>query len=505
MTVRRNILASWTAHLVTLVVGLFLVRYVKDTLGDQGYGAWIFVNSIAGYTGLLYAGFGAAICRYTAKYHTSENWTALNQTASSIFTVYAINSLLCVVGAIVLALFAPSISDWQGESIFDVRLTMLIIGVAAMVGMLGSVFGGILIGVHRFDIKRTIQIAGTVARVILVVSLLQWRPGLVSMAIAFLCVNIGENLAYYLCARHVVPQLQVSLRGARREVYAETLPFVGWNALSMVSEYLIYLTDTVVIGCVLGTAAVTPYYIALRLCQMMRLPIDHVAEAALPRAGELHTLGHREELHGLVERMFGLSFALIGGFFIGSWYFGERVLTTWLGTGNEASAPILLLLVGAQLVAVPCNVLKKILMGTGQVRGPATLDLIQAALNLVLSLILIRYWGVIGVAWGTVIPILLIELTLLVPYAAHEFGLPLRQFLTRSLLPQLPIFAALMVFSSVVSQWALEMNWFVLLGITAGGGAVFVGSWLAMRSLQRMVESFDRPVSEVTQLTTPSQ
>ncbi|MEZ6057535.1 MAG: MATE family efflux transporter [Planctomycetaceae bacterium] len=498
MTVRRNILASWMAHLVTLVVGLFLVRYVKDTLGDEGYGAWILVNSIAGYTGLLYAGFGAAICRYTAKYHTSQDWTALNQTASSIFTVYAANSLLCVVGAIALAYFAPSISDWEGETITDVRMTMLIIGVAAMVGMLGSVFGGILIGVHRFDIKRTIQIAGTIGRLLLVVVLLYWKPGLVSMAVSFLCVNIGENLAYYLCARRAVPQLRVSVWGARRDVYAETLPFVGWNALSMISEYLIYLTDTVVIGCYLGSAAVTPYYIALRLCQMMRLPLDHVAEAALPKAGELHTLGKREELHRLIVQTFGLAFVLIGGFFVGSWYFGERVLTTWLGTGNEASVPILLLLVGAQLVAVPCNVLKKILMGSGQVRGPATLDLIQAVLNLVLSLILIRSWGVIGVAWGTLIPILLIELTMLVPYAARQFGFPLWQLLMRSLLPQIPILAALIFYSDAVSRLPLGMHWFALLGIAMGGGGVFVGSWWATRYIQRFVSSSRRPIPDAS-------
>ena len=57
MTLQRNILISWLSHATTLLVGLFLVRFVKGTLGDDGYGAWIFVNSIANYATLLYLGF----------------------------------------------------------------------------------------------------------------------------------------------------------------------------------------------------------------------------------------------------------------------------------------------------------------------------------------------------------------------------------------------------------------------------------------------------------------
>ncbi|MEZ5948647.1 MAG: polysaccharide biosynthesis C-terminal domain-containing protein [Planctomycetaceae bacterium] len=49
------------------------------------------------------------------------------------------------------------------------------------------------------------------------------------------------------------------------------------------------------------------------------------------------------------------------------------------------------------------------LTGTGYVRLPALLFAAEAAVNLILSLILIRWWGVVGVALGTLIPLLLME------------------------------------------------------------------------------------------------
>jgi len=476
MTVRRNIIASWLAHAVTLVVGLFLVRYVKDTLGDDGYGAWIFISSVAGYAGLLYAGFGAAICRYTAKHHTNEEWDELNSVASSIFSVYAVNSLLCLLGGVAFAIVAPYVADWEGQSLSDIRIAVVLVGAGFMLNMLGSVFAGILIGVHRFDIKRSITVTSILLKVGLLIAVFQWDTGVVGMAVVLLILAVGENIAYYLFAKRCVPQLSIRIRHIRRDVFKEMLPFVSWNAVSMVSHYLIYLTDTVVIGMTLGTSSVTPYYIALRLAQMMQMPVEQVAEVIIPKVGELHVRKEFAKLSVLIERIFGLAILLMAGFFIGSWYFGGRVFTTWLGPGNESSHLILIILVASQVVAMPARVFKNSLLAIGEIRGPGLLDLSQAIVNLVLSLILVRGYGVIGVAWGTLIPIVTIELFLLVPYTTRKLNLSLSRLIVHSVLPQLPALAALFAYSRAIAAMDLPQTWNNLLGITAGGGAVLVGA-----------------------------
>ncbi len=499
MTVRRNILAGWLAHALTLVVGLFLVRYVKDTLGDAGYGAWIFVSSVAGYAGLLYAGFGAAICRYTTKHHTLGDWESLNEVASSIFSVYAINSLIAMAGAVVFALVAPWVSDWEGQTLGDVRWTILLIGLSTMVGMLGSVFGGILVGIHRFDINRAIQISGTLVRLGLVVGFLHLRPGLVSMAAAFLVVTVVENVAYVVCAKRLLPTLAVHWRRARLATLKECMPFVSWNAVGMVSDYLIYLTDTVVIGVLLGTAAVTPYYIALRLCQMVRMPLEQVAEAVLPKAGELHARQRSVELRSLVTRSMGLALLLSGGFMIGATYFGERLITTWLGVGNEASPPILLILLAAQVFTLPLQVPRKALLGIGDVRWPATIDLMQAVLNLGLSLVLVRSWGIAGVAWGTFIPMVAIDLGILLPYVCRKLEIPVSQLIGDVVAPQVLPFAVLLGFCELASRLDLRLTWINLVGITVTGGALL----LATRGAGLLIERSRRHRTTLAAATSP--
>ncbi len=490
MTLRRNILTSWASHAVTLMVGLFLVRFIKDTLGDAGYGAWIFVNSIVGYATLLYFGFGAAVSRYTARHHALRDWPGLNRVLSSIFVIYGINGLFAIAAAGGVAAAAPLLSDWEGQSLREVRVVIVLLGGNAAVGLWGSVFGGVLIGIQRFDVYRSVQIVCTLLRLGLFVAGLHWRPSILSLAVASLAVTAAENLTYFVAARWLVPALRVSPRLASVGALRECFSFTAFNAVVLLSDFLIGLTDTVVIGCVLGTAATVPYYIALRLCQMVQTPLEHVAEVMLPKSAELQTRRQPAELRRLVLRGFGVSLLLLGGVMIGAAYFGDRLIRTWLGPEETDSPAILLVLLGAQLIALPLRVPKMTLLGLGRVRALALFNVVQATANLVLSLILIRHWGVIGVAWGTFLPALVCELGLLVPYTCRVLGLRVRDLLVQGVGPQLLPFAALWWYCEWMALVPWAETWPNLLLITGLGGSVLLAvrgaeHWWSQRWRQR--------------------
>lgn len=475
MTLRRNILASWLSHALTLVVGLYLVRYVKGTLGDTGYGAWIFVSAIAGYSGLLYMGFGAAVCRWSAKYHALQDWSGLNRVLSSIAAVYAFNSLIAIAAAGLCAGLAPSLSDWEGQSLTEVRQVLLLLGVNAAASLWGSVYAGLLFGIQRLDLQRAVVVSCTLVRAALTIVGLHYAPTLLVMAGTFLAVTVIENTAYYVLAHRLVPQLNLSWRHVSKSAFRECYGFTAFNALSMISDYLISLTDTIVIGCMVGTAATVPYFIAQRLCQMARAPLEQLAEVMLPKAGELQARGEQERLRQLILRTTGLSLLLSGGFAIGSWYFAERLLLTWLGPGNEASWPILMVLLAVQVIGLPLHVSKMALLGLGEIRVPALLDAAQAVANLVLSVVLVQAWGVIGVAWGTLIPAVVFNLGLLLPYACRRLGITGGRLSQETLLPQVLPLAALWLYCVATAPIDWPMNWLSVIAIAACGGSLLIG------------------------------
>jgi O-antigen/teichoic acid export membrane protein len=436
-------------------------------------------------------GFGATMCRYVADRSSRRQWDELNQVVSSINAIYCTMAGVVVLCAGGLSLLAPLVDRWGDQPVGEIQLVIMLQGLSTAIGMLGSVYGGVLIGGQRMDLKQSIETGSALVRFGLIFSLLSWRPSLTSLSLVFLLVTIVENWLLYLLAHRTIPTLSVRFAHFRKPILKECFGFTSYSALALIAEQLIFMTDTIVIGLCLGTEAVVPYAIALRICQMAQSPLAKIGEAMLPKAGELHATGQREKLAMLTERMAGLSFVLIGGGFIGCYFFADMLLHVWVAAkdpqwtahDSHTSLWVLIILLGAQVVAQPLVVLRKTLLGMGNVRLPALIDLGEAGINLVLSLLFVFTFGAVGVAWGTFIPLVLVELLVLLPYANREIGTSGQRLARNAILPQLPALLALLTYCWTVSHLGPSDRWINLLGIAAGGGAVLGVTWIATNHL----------------------
>ena len=486
MSLRKNILATWVAHVVMIAIGCYMLPFVRNALPSGAYGAWIFINMISGYAALLYLGFGSTICRYVAKHVARDEWTELNKVASTIFSVYGCMAGLVLLLAIGFSAIAPWMNRWGTLSVHEVQLVILINGLSTAIGMVGSVFGGILIGTQRVGLKRSIEVGCGVLRFVLAISCLKLRPELTTLSVLFCGVTILENLLLMRVAYQAVPTLSLRRSFVSRETLRECCAFSGYSAVGLIAEQLIYLTDTTVIGFALGTKHVDVYYIALRICQMIQEPIAKIGEVVLPKAGQLHTQSKHAELAKLVERMTALTFVLVTGFFIGTFYFGGMLIRVWIGAGLEQSHRVLMILLAAQIVAQPMLILRKAMVGMGIVRVPSLIDIFEAITNLILSLVLVFRWGIEGVAWGTFIPLVFVELLIFLPYACRQVGVRLRHLLQHAVLPCSVPLAALWAYCEFVNRQGYPDGWITLIAVAGAGGVILLATgypvvWLKQR------------------------
>jgi O-antigen/teichoic acid export membrane protein len=255
---------------------------------------------------------------------------------------------------------------------------------------------------------------------------------------------------------------------------------------------LINATDTVIIGMVLGAEAIVPYFIAQRLCQFMQRPLQQIGEVCMPKAGELHGRSDTAGLQDLAVQGMGLAFLLAAGILTGAAFFGDALISTWVGEAYTESQTILLVLLVAQLVAAPIGVLRGISFGAGHARAPALLHLVEAVANVILSLILIKPFGILGVALGTTIPVLVVELGGILPYACRQLQFRLMPMTRGILTPQvLPLSALLAYCLWVETQFDIARGWEKLIVVTIGGGAVLGAVWgtgFLLRSRRRFVD-----------------
>ena len=344
-SIRFSLCASWAAHAVSLVVGFFLMPYVLHILGKGQYGAWIFISSVTSYTALMYLGLGEAIKKFVATYHAGQDWEKLNQTVNVTLAVYAAMGTVAFLTAGVLCWLAPYFREWDGNSLFEIRLVIMTVGLNVACGMMGSVFGGVLLGIQRFDLQRAVTIGADLIRVGLTLLLLRSEWGLLMLAGILLTVSLAENLAYLVLALAQIKELSIRPRYLQMSALRECFGLSLFALISSMAWQLINATDTVIIGMVLGAEAIVPYFIAQRLCQFIQRPLQQIGEVCMPKAGELHGRTDTAALQHLAVQGMGLAFLLAAGILTGTIFFGDALILTWVGEILLRKEPYVILLI----------------------------------------------------------------------------------------------------------------------------------------------------------------
>jgi len=480
MSLTRNLMASWGEQAINLVIGLFLMPFVLHTIGDGPYGTWVFINSIAGYSGLLYLGFGQTISRFVADLHARGERDRMNGVVNVVLAVYTTMAVFALGLALVLAWWSTRWHDGQYATAHELRLVIIVLGAHVATGLVGSVFGGVLMGVQRFDLCAAVAVVCGLARLGLTLAVLRQDHGLLRLALIFLAITILENAGSAWLAFREVPGLSIGLRHLRLGALRECFSFSLYAFINAVSMQLIDATDTILIGVGCGAEAIVPYNIAQRLCLLLCRPIQQVANISMPKAGALSAGAHAGRLRSLTTGAAGFSLLLVGGFLVGAAFFGRNVIENWVGPGYEQSAVLLLVLLSAKTISLPLGVLRSVLLGMGKPRLPACLLLTQALANLGLSLILVWGLGPLGVALGTLIPVLLVDLLVFLPLASRQLGLGARALARRIVAPQAIALLALAAYCLLAdSIWPRPLGWAALCAVAAGGGAVLAAARLA--------------------------
>lgn len=485
-SIKLNIISGWMTHALALVVGVLLMPFILRTLGDEQYGTWLFINAFAGYGALLNLGLGRTIGCYVSRFHEEENWDALNRIVNFIFFLYCLLGAIVITAAGVLAWLAPNLRSWHPYDLTEVRAVFIILGINLAVQIVGSTFGGVVVGLQRFDMEGLFAAFVWLLKVALTFCFLNAEHGLLIMALITLALSLAENGADTVYALRKIPFLRISWRFVNWSTFVEFRSFSGYALLNDIGHRILYETDAIIIGCVLGTAAIVPYTIASRLTMFLVKPIQHIGRVSMPRAGQLQVAKDHTRLSQLVQRMIGFSFVLILGAFIGVSYFGADLIEVWVGREWRSSHQLLMILLGAQLIVLPATILRSILFGLGHARLPAMLYFAEAICNVVLTLVLIQPYGLLGVALGTAIPTAFFELTVLYPFARRLIGFDGAQLIRRALGPPVVPAALLLAFCLAVSSaGGITPSWTMLAVIAVTGGGLMLGTWhLANRKLQ---------------------
>jgi O-antigen/teichoic acid export membrane protein len=472
----KNVGSSWFALGVNVLVGIFLSPYILHRLGDDAFGLWILIFSVTGYYGLFDLGIRSSIVRYVAKYSATNEQDELNRLINTAMFSYSLIGLAAMAITLVATYYVSSIFRVPADFLTTARWLLLMVGASVSLGFPIGVFSGILEGLQRFYVLNSISVASTFLRAVLIVIALRHGGGLLIVALITVGLPLVGGIANFFTALRLL-RLRFGLRYANWSSLRIIAGYSGTTFLIIVAQRLRFKTDALVIGTFLSAAAVTYFTIGSRLVDYASETVSSLAQIFIPMSSQAHGKGDMDA----VRKIFVLGnracafiiFPITAVLTI----LGKSVIESWVGAKYvAASYPILLVLLYPTALMLAQSASGRTLWGLAKHKVLAWVTLVEGVANLVLSVILVRHYGILGDAIGTAIPLACTQIFFLPGHLCHLLGVKLTTYLYRAFV--LPL--ALCV--PVIAVLLLMQRWFVphrlrelLLQLGIAGGVYAIG------------------------------
>jgi O-antigen/teichoic acid export membrane protein len=476
----RNVLFNWLNYGVLILITFLIAPLVVHGLGNTAYGVWGLIGQLLGYSFLLDFGMRIAVTRYVARHLALAQAGEINKVLTTSLICTCFSAALALVGGVVAAYLLPRFFAIPSELLLEARLSCIVVAAGVAVAFPGSVFQGCVTASSRYDLLSIRNISTNLARALLLWFFLRRGYGLLAVAlISTGSLYLGYGLDFLL-ARRQLPYIRIRREFFDVSTLRSLVTFSVYVFVLSVSWRLIFMTDNVVVGFVLGPVAVTFYTVGMQLADVLRDSLSNITALYASLASQMDALKQKDSLRRLFlgGARIGLLYALAG--VVGLTVLGPRFLGFWMGESfMDRSGSILILLATETAfypLALTCS---QVLYGMNRHKVNAWLSLCNAAANLTLSTIMIRWWGAVGVAWGTLIPAFFVEAMILPVYTAFVLQVPLRRFYVSGMLRPL---AAALPYAAWLWYWRTQglIRGYLSLALTVGSGLIVYGlsAWL---------------------------
>jgi O-antigen/teichoic acid export membrane protein len=451
----RNVLANWGAFVFAVGVNFFLSPFIVHRLGNTSYGIWTLLASIVGYMGLLDLGVQSALTRYVARYHATSSDREANRTVSAALAIFTAFGLVAIALSVLCAVVLMDHLHIPPDLVGVARQVLLISGLAVSASLVSGVFSGIVSAMQRFDLSSGMEIAIGAARAIAVIVAFQLGGGIIALALVQLAASVARGVVAFILSRYLYPELRPSLWNWSSVEMRMIFSFGVFASLLHISNMVVTSADSLIISAFMPVSAVTFFAIAASLVAYSSAIISAIAQTITPRVGAQQARTEDAGIEEVVLRAgraatliiipIGITLVLRGKSFLGLWMGPEYA---------DPSGDVLRPLAVALIVFAAPHVAGSALIGLNRHRELAPVLVVEAAMNVALSIYWIGTLGLVGMALATAIPRITVGLTA-IPWLLkrHVGAPPSRTFVEFWLRP----LAAAIPFAT--ATWLVETWW----------------------------------------------
>lgn len=395
----KHLSSTYLIMLVNYAALFFLTPYTWKQLNTEEFGIWVLLTTIITYFGLSNMGFLQSLLTELPK--RRDNPQELNKLVSTVFY-----SLL---GFSALGLVVAFVIYWGMEHFFkispeNVRVAKLAFWPAYgtfLLSFISSVFYNIMLSSSKIVEKNFLELLKIIFSNLLIFLMVKMGYGLIGIVWATFGVTLVYVIALYVQAKKIL-DFRLSHHYYDKITFREMAKPSLYYFLIGIGYQIVFYSDNLLIGKLAGTAFVAVYAQTYRIPDIALKFIMKISDMKLPKITTLNSQHKYSELLQIHNRLLVFTAGVALPAFLFLYFLGIKVLEIWLQDDTGRFDPMIMRIFAFyMLIHAILHVPSAFLTGMGVHKRVSYFSLIEAGLNIVLSLIFYQWIGLAGIALGT--------------------------------------------------------------------------------------------------------
>lgn len=396
----KNIIASIFLQIVAIICGLIVPRAIIRTFGSNVNGLISSITQFLGYITLLEAGIGPVIKAALYKPIAQKDKIQIEKILKASQRFFRVISVMFILYIIALCIIYPLIVSTEFETGYTVSLILIIAISTFAEYFFGMVYKLYLQAEQKTYITSVIQILTTILNAVCVILLIRLGFDIqvvkLISAVIFVFRPILQNI-------YVKKKYNINLKKVKEKYYLKQ----KWDGLAQhVASVVHNNTDVAILTIFTNTAEVSVYAVYIFIINGIKNMVQALTGGIDASFGDMIAKGERRNLNRsfktyelfyitLITIIYSISIVMIVPF--------VKIYTNGI-TDIDYYRPIFAgIIVLAELVWSIRQPYNDLVKAAGRFKETNTGAWIEAAVNLIISIMLVLKLGMIGVAIGTLI------------------------------------------------------------------------------------------------------
>lgn len=398
-----NTLSSYGRDVVDTLAFLILIPFIITTLGKESFGLWSLIWSFLAVFELADLGFAASVIKYVADARGKEDKQGLQKIICTLFWQYVIIGAVVMVAIASSLLFFNLVFEIPPDQAHMANQVLLILGIRSALYLPLGLFRGVLVGFQKMNVANAYKAVSNILYLAAVVLILSQIPDIRVLATINMVTGLIPMFAMMIHCRRIMPDLSLSPRNFDRSLVRKLSSFSLYFSVIQVAGMIATRSDAMIIKLFLPLELVGIYSIGMRLSEKASLFCSHLTRALSPVFAELHGADEQSNLRATHYLGAKLTIAFATPLLLGLFLLSEPLILAWTGPDFLMAVPVCQWLVAAAMIAIAHGNTINLLGMSGYQKYAALSIAAGQLLNIVLSFLLIRPLGIVGVSMATFI------------------------------------------------------------------------------------------------------